>query len=350
MKRSEKTLRRWDVGPPVSERDRSRLELQVLVLQSAIAGFFVFGVLMGMFGDGSDASHGVATWIAGYHVAHAWYVVRFRMRGHAIASFEALTPVCDVASITSAWVVLGSSSSPFWAVYLYALSGYARRYGGWRYQALAAFIVANMIAGYGLIEGGAEAATSAELATMIVLAVAMAGLSQAVANGWRKAERHARLLAEIDPLTGIANRRNFLERLDSLARDRTGTFAVLMIDLDDFKRLNDHFGHLHGDAVLEHVAQVLAANVRGIDHIARYGGEEFVVAMPGTTLTEAEAVAERLRSAILESTPTTVSIGAAASEPGESAATVLHRADEMLLTAKRTGKNVVRTAPLKRTA
>lgn len=350
MKRSEKTLRRWDVGPPVGERDRSRMEFQVLVLQSAIAGFFVIGVLTGLFGDGGHTSWSAAIWIAGYHVVHAWYVVSFRMAGHASPLIEAVTPLCDVASITFAWVVLGNSSSPFWAVYLYALSGYARRYGGLRYQVLTAFIVANMVAGYALIEGAAAHVLSAELATMVLLAIAMAGLSQAIANGWRKAERQARLIAETDPLTGIANRRNFLERLDALARDHTRTFAVLMLDLDDFKRLNDHFGHLHGDAVLEHVAQVLAANVRHVDHIARYGGEEFVVAMPGTSLAEATVVAERLRAAILDSTPTTVSIGAAASEPGESAATVLHRADEMLLNAKRTGKNVVRTAPLKRSA
>lgn len=322
----------------------------MLVLQSAIAGFFVFGVLTGLFGGGTHTGYAAATWIAGYHVVHASYVALFRMAGHASPIIEAITPLCDVTCITVAWVVLGSASSPFWAVYLYALSGYARRYDGLRYQVLTAFIVANMVGGYAAIEGGAAHILSAELATMVVLAIAMGGLSQAIANGWRKAERQARLVAETDPLTGIANRRNFLERLDALARDHSRTFAVLMLDLDDFKRLNDHFGHLHGDAVLEHVAQVLSANVREVDHVARYGGEEFVVAMPGTSLAEATVVAERLRAAILESTPTTVSIGAAASEPGESAATVLHRADEMLLTAKRTGKNVVRTAPLKRTA
>lgn len=350
MKRSEKTIRRWEVGPPTGARDRSRLEFQVLVLQSSIAAFFVVGVLAGAFGDRGSTAISAAIWVAGYHVVHAWYVARFRMAGHASSTIEAITPLCDVSCITLAWVLLGDSSSPFWAVYLYALAGYARRYVGVRYQVLAAYIVANMVAGYMVIEGSLASALRIDLLTMVLLAVAMGGLSQAVATGWRKAERQARMLAETDPLTGIANRRNFLERLDSVARDRTRTFAVLMLDLDDFKRLNDHFGHLHGDAVLEHVAQVLSANVREVDHVARYGGEEFVVAMPGTSLAEATVVAERLRAAILDATPTTVSIGAAASEPGESAATVLHRADEMLLNAKRTGKNVVRTAPLKRSA
>ncbi len=350
MKKSENKGRRWEVGPPVGDRDRSRLELQVLVLQSTIAAFFVSGVLAGAFGEPGQAALAAAYWIAAYHFFHAWYVIRFRMAGRAISVVETLTPLCDVSCITGAWVVLGNAASPFWAVYLYAIAGYVRRYDSRRYQLLAAYIVVNMVAGFAFIQRSATGIFSADLATMVMVAIALAALSQAVGNGWRKAERHARLLAETDPLTGIANRRIFLENLDRLAGDHTRPFAVLMLDLDDFKRLNDQHGHLHGDAVLETVARVLSENVRDCDYVARYGGEEFVVAMPGTDLNESEVIAERLREAILNSTPTTVSIGAAASEPGETAATVLHRADEMLLIAKRTGKNVVRVAPLRRSA
>ncbi|HMO54526.1 MAG TPA: GGDEF domain-containing protein [Tepidiformaceae bacterium] len=350
MKRSEKTVRRWEVGPPVGERERSRLEFQVLLLQSAIATFFVGGVMAGFLGSPGPVTEAAIYSIAIYHVFHAWYVVRYRMAGHAHSLVEALTPLCDVACITMAWVALGDSSSPLWAVYLYAIAGYARRIEGVRYKAIVLFVVANLVGGYAVIEGHASALVSANAVTMALLALAMAALSNAVTSGWRKAERRARMLAEIDPLTGIANRRRFLEMLDLMARDHSQTFAVLMLDLDDFKRLNDHFGHIHGDAVLEHVARVLSENVREGDFVARYGGEEFVIAMPGTNLPEAGAIAERLREAILSSTPTTVSIGAAASEPGEPSAIVLYRADEMLLYAKRTGKNVVRMSPLKKSA
>jgi diguanylate cyclase (GGDEF)-like protein len=142
----------------------------------------------------------------------------------------------------------------------------------------------------------------------------------------------------------------FLERLDLLAANQEQGFAVLMLDLDDFKRLNDEYGHLHGDDVLANVAGLLSENVRETDSIARYGGEEFVVAMPGAPLSEAVAVAERLRETVLASTPTSISVGCAVREPGESAASVLKRADDLLLAAKRTGKNAVRSSALKRSA
>ncbi len=158
------------------------------------------------------------------------------------------------------------------------------------------------------------------------------------------------MLAETDPLTGIPNRRIFLEELDQLARSNQSTFAVLMLDLDDFKRLNDAHGHLYGDDVLQHVARVLSENIRTGDRIARYGGEEFVVAMPYTQMHEATTVAERLRQAIATLTATTVSVGCAAREGGETADQVLKRADDMLLLAKGTGKDRVRWTGLRKSA
>jgi len=90
--------------------------------------------------------------------------------------------------------------------------------------------------------------------------------------------------------------------------------------------------------------------VRKEDRLARYGGEEFVVAMPGAGLAEATEAAERLRQAIFDHTPTTVSIGCAARQDNEPAIDVLGRADDLLLTAKRTGKNSVRSRKLRKSA
>jgi diguanylate cyclase (GGDEF)-like protein len=123
-----------------------------------------------------------------------------------------------------------------------------------------------------------------------------------------------------------------------------------MLDMDDFKRLNDEHGHLHGDDVLANVAGVLTDSVREGDLVARYGGEEFVIAMPGTELNAAADIAERLRLAIFDATPTSVSIGCAVRRPGEPAEAVLKRADDLLLAAKRTGKNAVRSNALKLSA
>ncbi len=340
------------VLPAVPEHDRGRLEVQVLVLQSMIAGFFVAGALLGWFGTDSVAAKAGAAWILVYHLAHGWYVLSYRVPGHPSELVETLTPLFDVTCITTAWVVLNQAQSPFWAVYLYALVGYGRRYHGKSYLLIAGFILVNMIGGRMAISAGEGqgAIVDADLVTMAVLLVAVASLSHAVGSAWRNAERRARLLAEQDPLTGIANRRVFLERLEAEAEDPAASFALLMLDLDDFKRLNDEFGHLHGDEVLANVARLLTQNVREGDQVARYGGEEFIVAMPETSLDEASRIAERLRAAIYDSTPTSVSVGCAVRKPGERAAEVLKRADDLLLAAKRTGKNVVRSTSLRRSA
>jgi diguanylate cyclase (GGDEF)-like protein len=334
------------------EPGQRRLELQVLALQSGIASFFVLGAWAGWFGTSSPASQIGAAWIAGYHIVHAWYVLQFRLRANSVRAVELVTPLLDVSCITMAWVVLDQAQSPFWAVYLYALVGYGRRYHGARYFVLAGFIVVNVIFGRLAISlnDGQATMMNADLITMVVITAAMASLSHAVGSAWRTAERRARTLAETDPLTGISNRRVFLERLETMAEDPRQRFALLMLDLDDFKRLNDEFGHLHGDGVLANVARLLSENVRASDFIARYGGEEFVVAMPDAPLAEAVAVAERLREAIFEATPTTISVGCAVREPGEPAQAVLRRADDLLLVAKRTGKNAVRSSTLRRSA
>jgi diguanylate cyclase (GGDEF)-like protein len=346
------TVRRVSGPPAIPERDQRKLERQVLVLQSTIAGFFVAGALLGWFGTQSFASQAGAAWIAGYHLVHAWYILQRRIPGKPIHTVEWLTPLLDVSCITTAWVVLDQAQSPFWAVYLYALVGYGRRYLGVRYFVLAGFIVVNVIVGRLAISlnDGQAAMVNADLITMVVITAAMASLSHAVGSAWRNAERRARILAETDSLTGIWNRRVFLERLGELAADSRQRFALLMIDLDDFKRLNDQHGHLYGDDVLANVAGLLRKNTRETDLVARYGGEEFVVAMPDTSLDDAVAAAEQLREIVVTSTPTSISVGCAARERDEAPASVLRRADDLLLTAKRTGKNRVRSAVLLRSA
>lgn len=336
----------------MSERDQRNLEWKVLVLQSTIAAFFVAGALTGWFGDRSTEARTGAAWIGSYHVLHAWYVLQWRARRNGIAFMERITPLLDVSCITTAWIVIGDAQSPFWAVYLYALVGYGRRYHGRPYLVFSSFIVVNMISAHMVIERQSisPGVLDARLVTMTVLAVAMASLSHAISSAWRNAERRARMLSEVDSLTGIANRRIFLERLEAVAKDTESEFALLMLDLDDFKRLNDEFGHLHGDEVLARVARVLSEGLREGDQVARYGGEEFVVMMPDITLREATEVAERLRATVFEFTPMSVSIGCAVRTNGESAESVLRRADDLLLAAKRNGKNTVRVSDLRRSA
>ena len=104
-------------------------------------------------------------------------------------------------------------------------------------------------------------------------------------------------LAVIDPLTGLHNRRYGIARLNAIAgraQADGSEFAVMVVDLDRFKAVNDRWGHAAGDAVLVEVSARLAANLRTADLLARIGGEEFLIALPGTTRAEAEQVAERL--------------------------------------------------------
>lgn len=158
-----------------------------------------------------------------------------------------------------------------------------------------------------------------------------------------------------DPLTGLANRRHFhhvLNReIDVVAR--SGDHALLlMLDIDHFKKVNDTYGHLAGDQVLQAVAQCLATCVRPMDTVARYGGEEFAVILPGCQVTFGKIVAERIRETIasltiaaapLVSIQVTVSIGGAYAPEWVRSTTTLwtDRADTLLYRAKSEGRNRV---------
>lgn len=165
------------------------------------------------------------------------------------------------------------------------------------------------------------------------------------------------LLANTDPLTGALNRRRFLELLEGPARRSSGrprTLAVLMLDLDHFKKINDRFGHMAGDEALKHFTALAKAELRDRDHFARLGGEEFAAILPATTLDAAVTVAERIRVATENArfadengvmVPLSVSIGVTElrSEDDRPLA-VLNRADKALYLTKESGRNRVAKA------
>ncbi len=164
-------------------------------------------------------------------------------------------------------------------------------------------------------------------------------------------------LGVTDPLTGVYNRR-FLDKmlLRELSRSqRLGApVALLMVDIDHFKRFNDRHGHQAGDQALHRVARTLARHLRTMDFVARYGGEEFAVVLPGADRRSALQTAERLRSAMEsvaigadgESERLTVSIGSAACpSDANDAVSLVTAADAALYAAKEAGRNTVRAAP-----
>lgn len=156
-----------------------------------------------------------------------------------------------------------------------------------------------------------------------------------------------------DDLTGLANRRALDRALHREWRrlQRTGAgFAVLALDLDHFKEVNDRFGHPAGDQMLVQVAGRLKRAARDVDLIARVGGEEFIVLVHGASVDGARIAAERLRAAVAAApyalkdglAPITISIGVALAKPEDPAITeVLERADQALYRAKREGRNRV---------
>jgi two-component system cell cycle response regulator len=163
-------------------------------------------------------------------------------------------------------------------------------------------------------------------------------------------------MALIDPLTGLYNQRYLMRHLRGLLEGaQNRDLAVLMIDVDHFKSVNDDYGHAAGDKALRAIADVLRASTRVFDSLARYGGEEFAVVMPGTTMEDAQIAADRLRSAV-EAAPfateeghrlhLTISIGVAcSSQQPITPEALLHAADIALYAAKRAGRNRVELAP-----
>ncbi|SDV08266.1 GGDEF domain-containing protein [Pseudomonas mucidolens] len=193
------------------------------------------------------------------------------------------------------------------------------------------------------------------------VAARLQGLAERVASmeqeaqGYREHLEVQRQKALIDPLSGLPNRAAWSERLEhevNVWHQHGNNLSLAMLDLDHFKRINDNYGHLAGDKVLKIIANVLGKCLRPTDFIARFGGEEFVLLMPGSTLGEAVAVGERLRSAIEacpfhfkgERVTITLSIGIAQFLPGERSDLALKRADEALYRAKAAGRNQVQAA------
>jgi diguanylate cyclase (GGDEF)-like protein len=163
--------------------------------------------------------------------------------------------------------------------------------------------------------------------------------------------------AEIDPLTGVYNRRAFDAMIDKLfvrALETRQQISVLFLDLDLFKQINDKHGHATGDECLRSVCDATRRELAAGDILARYGGEEFVVVLPGQTPDQARQVAERIRASVAQLRvdsekgviKMTISIGLAGrGAEEEDPQAMIGRADKALYVAKRNGRNQVQVAP-----
>jgi diguanylate cyclase (GGDEF)-like protein len=187
-------------------------------------------------------------------------------------------------------------------------------------------------------------------AVLIALGVADRLLDQ------RRALSDAERRAQTDPLTGVLNRRSLIERLEAAglrAQARDMPIALLFIDLDHFKQINDSYGHLAGDACLAGVVAPIQAELRQSDVVGRYGGEEFIVILSSASASAAHMIAERIRERVAgvrvegygSPIRLTCSIGVAASDTlGVWGRHLIARADEAVYAAKRSGRNRVQMA------
>lgn len=181
------------------------------------------------------------------------------------------------------------------------------------------------------------------------------------ADHLRATVKHGLQAAVTDPLTGLFNRRYalaHLKQIDDRAAQDASPYALMILDIDRFKLVNDSHGHAAGDAVLRALATCLTQNLRSVDMVARLGGEEFVIALPDTGADEARVVAERLRKLVAEmpvvidaetTLTVSVSIGMTLCDPvqgpyGDPAA-LLEQADHALYGAKDNGRNQVLISP-----
>ncbi|MEH6434406.1 GGDEF domain-containing protein [Massilia sp. DD77] len=231
-----------------------------------------------------------------------------------------------------------------------------------RFLALVTAVLALVVAARGLfvllLEGGWGWLTNEMLGQLSSGALYLMMLANCFGMLLLARERSQRELARlevVDPLTDVPNRRGFFSALGpwmALARRPGLPTALVVLDLDQFKRVNDGYGHPAGDAVLRHVVELCKRQLRDSDMLGRLVGVEFAILLPRTNLDEATLVAERIRAAI-ETTPVkseralikmTASFGVTIIRPEDSTVTLFQRADEALVAAKQGGRNRVSQA------
>jgi diguanylate cyclase (GGDEF)-like protein len=268
------------------------------------------------------ASRRPAVWVAA-----AWGLLPVLLAGAVVATGGPLSPVLIWFALPA--VTLGARFEPRGMV------------------VGTAYILALFVAATVAYDPAAAAANRPALVATAALILSTVILSGALVES----DRAHRRSSTLDPLTGLFNRNALEQRLAELEGQPCGraegiSHALLLCDLDHFKRVNDKLGHAAGDAVLKDVAYTMRASLRAGDSIYRVGGEEILVVLPGATRDDAVEIAERLRRAVRESRPVgvgvTISIGVAVSGSDKvNTDDLVARADAALYSAKAGGRDAV---------
>jgi diguanylate cyclase (GGDEF)-like protein len=289
--------------------------LWLLPLGAGFAGFAIADHFM-------QASPRPWLWVAG-----AWGALPLLLAGAVIATGGPTSPVLMWFALPA--VTLGARFDPWGMV-----------------VGTAYLVIVFLISTVAIDPASASAHSQALVATMALV------LSTVILSGALvESDRTHRRRSTLDPLTGLFNRNALEQRLAELDGEPCGfekgqSHALLLCDLDHFKRVNDELGHAAGDAVLQDIAYTMRAALRAGDSIYRIGGEEILVVLPGASETDAVAIAERLRQAVRKRRPAgvgvTISIGAAVSKPSTvNTEDLVARADAALYAAKANGRDTV---------
>jgi diguanylate cyclase (GGDEF)-like protein len=320
------------------------LDMEIRLRPYRIACFAILAIDLAVFSSqlGWWWAVPLAVGLAGFAVADSF------MRNSArptlwIAAAWGMLPLL----LADAVVITGGAASP--ALMWFALPAVTL---GARFEPRGiALGTAYILVLLGLSTYALDAATAAAHAQQVMAATGLVLCTVILSGALVESDRAHRRRATLDPLTGLFNRNALEQRLAELdgqpSNEEEGlSHALLLCDLDHFKRVNDQLGHAAGDAVLQDVAYVMRAALRAGDSIYRVGGEEILVVLPGASRADAVAIAERLRREVGErrpvGVPVTISIGVALSKP-ETVDTddLVARADVALYAAKAGGRDTV---------
>ncbi|MDR7017919.1 GGDEF domain-containing protein [Acinetobacter sp. 3657] len=185
---------------------------------------------------------------------------------------------------------------------------------------------------------------------LLPILIACLFLFEILLTQWRSRELAIQHLSRLDPLTDVLNRRSISAYLEKLHQQPNSLYSIVLLDLDHFKNINDHFGHSMGDQVLIQVANCLTKHLRDQDMIGRFGGEEFILLLPHTTTTQAQNIAERCRLAIAnlrfvaedqQAFSVSASFGISSSLSADEPHLIISQADQALYAVKAAGRNQV---------
>jgi diguanylate cyclase (GGDEF)-like protein len=249
--------------------------------------------------------------------------------------------------LATATIATGGPTSPVLMWFALPAVTLGARFDPWGMAVGTAYLLIVFLVSTVAIDPASAAAHSQTLVATAALILSTVILSGALVESDRAHRRRSTL----DPLTGLLNRNALEQRLAELDGQPSGgkdglSHALLLCDLDHFKRVNDRLGHATGDAVLQDVAYTMRSALRAGDSIYRIGGEEILVVLPGASKEDAVRVSERLRQAVRKRRPAgvevTISVGAAVSKPQTvNTDDLVARADAALYSAKANGRDLV---------